>query len=99
MRLNIRFVDRIGIFQEMLLVFAERRLNVVAVEVDLPLSAFQLLSLAPDDRITYAVFAPDGGVITGYDDQVPLPDNQTFGIDQMPLLLHLGRFDRPGDLA
>ena len=36
MRLNIRFVDRIGIFQEMLLVFAERRLNVVAVEVDLP---------------------------------------------------------------
>ncbi|MFZ1862185.1 MAG: PAS domain-containing protein, partial [Candidatus Competibacter sp.] len=36
MRLNIRFVDRIGIFQEMLLVFAKRRLNVAAVEVDVP---------------------------------------------------------------
>lgn len=36
MRLCIRFVDRIGIFQEMLLVFAERRLNVAVVEVDSP---------------------------------------------------------------
>ena len=34
MRLCIRFSDRIGIFQEMLLVFAERRLNVEAMEVD-----------------------------------------------------------------
>jgi len=40
-----------------------------AVEVDLPASAFRLLSLAPDDRITYSVFAPDGTVITGYEDQ------------------------------
>lgn len=36
MRLCIRFVDRIGIFQEMLLVFVERRLNVAVVEVDSP---------------------------------------------------------------
>ena len=36
MRLNIHFIDRIGIFQEMLLVFAERRLNVAVVEVDSP---------------------------------------------------------------
>ncbi|HHW78992.1 MAG TPA: sigma 54-interacting transcriptional regulator [Xanthomonadaceae bacterium] len=36
MRLCIRFVDRIGIFQEMLLVFAERRLNVEEIEVDAP---------------------------------------------------------------
>lgn len=50
-----------------------------AVEVDLPVSAFQLLSLAPDDRITYAVFAPDGSVLTGYDDLAPLPDDQSFG--------------------
>lgn len=50
-----------------------------AVEVDLPVSAFRLLSLAPDDRITYAVFAPDGQVITGYEDQPPLPDGQTYG--------------------
>lgn len=36
MRLCIRFVDRIGIFQELLRVFAERRLNVAVVEVDAP---------------------------------------------------------------
>jgi TyrR family helix-turn-helix protein len=36
MRLCVRFIDRIGIFQEMLVVFAGRRLNVAAVEVDLP---------------------------------------------------------------
>ena len=36
MRLNIHFIDRIGIFQEMLLVFAERCLNVAVVEVDSP---------------------------------------------------------------
>lgn len=36
MRLCIRFVDRIGIFQEMLRAFAERRLNVAVVEVDAP---------------------------------------------------------------
>lgn len=34
MRLDIQFVDRVGIFQEILLVFARRSLNVVAVEVD-----------------------------------------------------------------
>ncbi len=36
LRLNIHFIDRIGIFQEMLLVFAERCLNVAVVEVDSP---------------------------------------------------------------
>lgn len=49
------------------------------VMVDLPVSAFQLLSLAPDDRITYAVFAPDGRVITGDEGLAPLPDGKTFG--------------------
>lgn len=52
MRLNIRFVDRIGIFQEMLLVFAERRLNVAAVEVDLPhiyIDIPELRDLMPPD--------------------------------------------------
>jgi two-component system sensor histidine kinase TctE len=37
------------------------------VIVDLPTSAFELLALAPDDRIVYAVFDPDGQVVTGYD--------------------------------
>lgn len=50
-----------------------------AVVVDLPVSAFQLLSLAPDDRITYAVFAPDGSVITGDEGLKPLPAQQVFG--------------------
>lgn len=34
MRLDIQFIDRVGIFQEILLVFARHRLNIVAVEVD-----------------------------------------------------------------
>lgn len=35
--------------------------------VDLPVSAFQLLAQAPDDRIFYAVQVPDGPFITGLD--------------------------------
>ena len=37
--------------------------------VDLPISAFQLLALAPDDRIFYSITDPDGTLITGE----PLP--------------------------
>lgn len=48
------------------------------VEVDLPVAAFQLLSLAPEDRIAYAVFGPDGRVITGYDDLAQPPPGETF---------------------
>lgn len=36
MRLGIHFVDRVGIFQEILLAFTERRLNIVMVEADAP---------------------------------------------------------------
>ncbi len=32
---------------------------------DLPVSAFELLALAPDDRVFYAVRGPDGALITG----------------------------------
>lgn len=39
--------------------------------VDLPIAAFQLLALAPEDRIAYSVRGPDGALITGYD--TPLP--------------------------
>jgi two-component system sensor histidine kinase TctE len=37
-----------------------------AVSVDIPASAFELLSLAPDDRVLYAVFDPEGRLVTGY---------------------------------
>ncbi|RLQ88658.1 sensor histidine kinase [Notoacmeibacter ruber] len=40
--------------------------------VDMPISAFELLALAPDDRISYRVVGPDGQTLTGYDD-APLP--------------------------
>ncbi|MEZ5768543.1 MAG: sensor histidine kinase [Paracoccaceae bacterium] len=40
--------------------------------VDLPVSAFELLALAADDRIAYQLRGPRGTVITGYDD-LPLP--------------------------
>ena len=36
------------------------------IVVDIPASAFELLALAPDDRVLYAVFDPDGRVVTGY---------------------------------
>lgn len=36
------------------------------IVVDLPVSAFELLALAPEDRVAYAVFGPDGALITGY---------------------------------
>ncbi|WP_143594949.1 sensor histidine kinase [Thioclava sp. DLFJ4-1] len=40
--------------------------------VDLPVSAFELLALAPDDRIAYQVSGPKGAVLTGYED-LPRP--------------------------
>nr|WP_245216350.1 sensor histidine kinase [Sagittula salina] len=42
--------------------------------VDLPVSAFELLAQAPDDRIHYAVRGPGGQLITGMDSAVPVPD-------------------------
>lgn len=36
------------------------------VDVDIPASAFELLALAPDDRLAYAVIAPGGSLVTGY---------------------------------
>ncbi|CUH40415.1 Sensor protein QseC [Jannaschia seosinensis] len=41
--------------------------------VDMPVSAFELLSLAPDDRIRYRVVGPDGTTLTG-DPTAPLPE-------------------------
>lgn len=37
------------------------------LSVDIPPTAFELLSLAPRDRIVYGVIGPDGTVITGYE--------------------------------
>ncbi|MDD8021940.1 MAG: sensor histidine kinase [Paracoccaceae bacterium] len=39
--------------------------------VDLPVSAFDLLALAPDDRISYSVRGPGGALLTGYDQPIP----------------------------
>ncbi len=41
------------------------------VIVDIPVSAFELLSLAPRDRVVYGVFGDDGALITGYDILLP----------------------------
>ena len=49
-----------------------------AVAVDLPVSAFQLLALAPRDRILYGVFGPDGQTVTGYPVARPRPDARSF---------------------
>jgi len=37
-----------------------------AVSVDIPVAAFELLALAPEDRIVYAVYGPMGELVTGY---------------------------------
>jgi two-component system sensor histidine kinase TctE len=50
------------------------RISVIDGEtvVDIPLSAFGLLSLAAEDRIFYRVIGADGGTLTG-DENFPLP--------------------------
>lgn len=42
--------------------------------VDLPVSAFEMLALAPDDRIFYRVMRSDGETVTGYD-SLPAPED------------------------
>ncbi|UMA66576.1 sensor histidine kinase N-terminal domain-containing protein [Roseivivax marinus] len=69
-------------FDRLLIGAAEQIAEAVAVRggrliVDIPASAFELLSLAADDRIVYAVTAPDGALVTGYPD---LPRAETQGI-------------------
>jgi two-component system sensor histidine kinase TctE len=41
--------------------------------VDLPVSAFEMLALAPDDRVFYRVMRSNGETITGYD-ALPAPE-------------------------
>lgn len=43
--------------------------------VDLPVSAFELLALAPDDRVVYRVLDRTGATLTGYDDVAPPADH------------------------
>lgn len=47
--------------------------------VELPVSAFELLALAPDDRIGYRIIGPSGKTLTGYDDIVPPPRRAASG--------------------
>ncbi|MYA88316.1 MAG: HAMP domain-containing protein [Boseongicola sp. SB0662_bin_57] len=51
------------------------------VVVDIPVSAFELLSLAPRDRVVYGVFGDDGTLITGYDIAAPSVSGSTFFTD------------------
>lgn len=44
-----------------------------AVSVDVPTSALETLSISRTDRVYYRVSAPDGSLVTGYDD-LPLPE-------------------------
>lgn len=41
------------------------------VSVDLPVPAFELLSLAPEDRVIYAVYDANGRLVTGYEQLRP----------------------------
>ncbi|NHF74430.1 sensor histidine kinase [Paracoccus sp. 12-3] len=48
------------------------------VSVDLPVSAFELLALAPEDRVIYAVYGAEGNLITGYRQLRPPVDGRQF---------------------
>jgi len=43
------------------------------VVVDIPVSAFELLALAPQDRVVYRVIDREGATLTGYDEIPPPP--------------------------
>ena len=45
------------------------------VHVDIPYVALDMLASTAQDRVFYAVYAPDGRVVTGYDD-LPLPERR-----------------------
>lgn len=53
--------------------------------VDLPIAAFEILALAPDDRITYRIVGPDGATLTGFADVVAPKDSSD-------LVVYDGRF-------
>ena len=57
------------------------RLRDGEVVVDIPVSAFDLLSLAPRDRVVYGVFGDDGTLITGYDTLSPPDGDDLFFTD------------------
>ncbi|WP_353471732.1 sensor histidine kinase N-terminal domain-containing protein [Salipiger sp. H15] len=52
--------------------------------VDLPVSAFELLAQAPDDRIHYAVRGPGGALITGLDETDIAPPARRTGSTSGP---------------
>ncbi|MEM9630231.1 MAG: sensor histidine kinase N-terminal domain-containing protein [Pseudomonadota bacterium] len=43
--------------------------------IELPVSAFELLAFAPDDRIGYRIIGPDGETLTGYE-EIALPEGR-----------------------
>lgn len=60
------------------------RLRGGEIMVDIPVSAFDLLSLAPRDRVVYAVFDDRGQLITGYDAVDPPTGTTSFSAAALP---------------
>ncbi|WP_425640715.1 sensor histidine kinase [Marinomonas gallaica] len=46
------------------------------VHIDLPYSAFEILQLAPEDKVYYAIYGPNGDFLSGYSD-LPLSPSVT----------------------
>lgn len=63
------------------------------IEATVPVSAFRLLALAPDDRIAYQVRDIDGAVLTGYDN-LPRPPASAGVFFDAPFLGEPARFIR-----
>ncbi len=56
----------------------------VAVQVDIPYAALDMLYAAPEDRVFYGVTAPSGDLITGYDDLPEPPQVRSMGMRAAP---------------
>ncbi|MGB0662496.1 MAG: sensor histidine kinase [Pontibacterium sp.] len=54
------------------------------IEIDLPLAAFEILSLSPFDRAFYSVRAATGDLLTGYTD-LPTPANPPILLNSAPV--------------
>lgn len=63
--------------------------------VDLPVSAFELLAQAPDDRVHYSVTGPGGDFLTGLDLPPPAPEPERAGDRVRPLFYDARLHDEP----
>ncbi|MBM6549786.1 sensor histidine kinase [Marinomonas ostreistagni] len=53
------------------------------INIDLPYSAFEILQLAPDDKVFYGIYGPKGRLLSGYND-LPVSNDDIVSATQQP---------------